>query len=47
MGSNVPHKDPLGKSSYLLEVFKIGTKSVLGVLLKESTKSQGIIPCGK
>ena len=35
MGSNVPNKDPLGIFSYLLEVFKIGTKSVLGALLKE------------
>ena len=36
MGSNVPNKDPLGIFSYLLEVFKIGTKRVLGVLSKES-----------
>ena len=47
MGSNVPNKDPLGIFSYLLEVFKIATKSVLGVLSKECTKSRGIIPHGK
>ena len=47
MGSNVPNKDPLGIFSYLLEVFKIDTKSVLGVFSKECTKSRGIIPCGK
>ena len=47
MGSNVPNKEPLGIFSYLLDVFKIGTKSVLGILSKECTMSQGIIPCGK
>ena len=46
MGSNEPNKDPLEIFSYLLEAFKIGTKSVLGVLLKECTKSRGIIPRG-
>ena len=47
MVSNVPNKDPLGIFSYLIDVFKIGTKSVLGVLSKECTKSKGIIPHGK
>ena len=36
MGSNVPDKDPLGIFSYLLEVFKIGTKSVPGVCQKNA-----------
>ena len=47
MGSNVPNKEPLGIFSYILYVFKIGTKSVLDVLSKECTKSRGIIPHGK
>ena len=35
MGSNVPNKEPLEIFSYLLGVFKIGTKSVLGILSKD------------
>ena len=47
MLSNVPNKEPLGIFSYLLDVFKIGTKGILGVLSKECTNSKGIIPHGK
>ena len=47
MGSDVPNKEPLAIFSYLLDVFKIGTKSDLGILSKECTKSKGIIPCGR
>ena len=47
MVSNIPNKEPLGIFSYLLDVFKIGTKNVLGILSKQYTKSKGIIPHGK
>ena len=47
MVSNVPNKEPLGIFSYSLDVFRIGTKSVLGILSKECTRSKGIIPHGK
>ena len=36
MGSNVPNKEPLEIFSYLLDVFKIGTKSVLGICQKNA-----------